>query len=341
MINKLTKEQESRFPEFVDKWKKIGLCTDRIDVNTAHLVSDFYYEKVIKAKKVPVIIMPSPLSVWYATCMLINREQVWGQVREQVEAKVWEQVKEQVEDSVVDSVRAQVRAQVGEQVRAQVWEQVGEQVEAQIGDFIRPWIDGHLWASLFSFYNFFEEVVGIKYKVGEKYHWFKKTAEIGLFYPLENFCVICDRPSKISIGRNGLHCDLAPSVEYTDRFAVYSLNGIRMKMEYVMTPASEISIETILTEQNIDIRRELIRKVGLTKLIEKGKIIEKENGYTLIDMSPILISTDYAPYLLMQNPSLEETFHLEGVDPECRTIQEAINWRAGNISIQWTPAMLS
>ncbi len=27
-IEKLTQEQEARFPEFVDKWLKIGLCTE-------------------------------------------------------------------------------------------------------------------------------------------------------------------------------------------------------------------------------------------------------------------------------------------------------------------------
>ena len=30
-IEKLTPEQEARFPEFVEKWTRIGLCTDPAD----------------------------------------------------------------------------------------------------------------------------------------------------------------------------------------------------------------------------------------------------------------------------------------------------------------------
>jgi hypothetical protein len=70
-------------------------------------------------------------------------------------------------------------------------------------------------------------------------------------------------------------------------------------------------------------------------------LIEKVNGYELWDLSPILLNIDYAPYLLMNNPSLDNTQHLEGVAPECRTVQQALNWRAGNIEVEWSPALLS
>jgi len=41
MIDKLTKEQESRFPEFVDKWTKIGLSTESADRKREALYAHF------------------------------------------------------------------------------------------------------------------------------------------------------------------------------------------------------------------------------------------------------------------------------------------------------------
>jgi hypothetical protein len=131
------------------------------------------------------------------------------------------------------------------------------------------------------------------------------------------------------------------AVEYTDGWGWYALNGVIMKPEYVLTPAEKLQPDSVLKEPNVDIRRELIRKVGVQRMISYGKEIDAMGSYKLIDISPIFTGIRYAPYLLMKNPSLDDTWHLEGVDPECHTVQEAINWRAGNIKVEWSPAQLS
>jgi len=45
-IESLTPEQEARFPEFKEKWLKIGLCTDPIDFEEAKKAMALTYEKV-------------------------------------------------------------------------------------------------------------------------------------------------------------------------------------------------------------------------------------------------------------------------------------------------------
>jgi hypothetical protein len=103
----------------------------------------------------------------------------------------------------------------------------------------------------------------------------------------------------------------------------------------------------IMTEFNMDRRRELLRKLGKEMMLRHGKVIEEKGEYKLIDMAMLFKDIGqfrnivYAPYLLMKNPSLENTYHLEGVSPQCRTVQQALNWRAGNIAVEWTPEMLS
>jgi hypothetical protein len=131
------------------------------------------------------------------------------------------------------------------------------------------------------------------------------------------------------------------AIKWPDGWGLYMMNGIKMKPEYITTPATEISVDTVLAERNVDQRRELIRKVGVSRMVHAGKVVEESNGYKLVDMAPVFTGIPYAPHLLMKNPSVPDTYHLEGVAPECKTVQQAINWRGGDISIHWEPESLN
>jgi len=130
------------------------------------------------------------------------------------------------------------------------------------------------------------------------------------------------------------------SVKYIDGFGCYSLNGVRTKAEYVLTPADKLKPGNVLKEKNVGMRRELIRKIGIHRMISYGKSIEKSDRYELVDMCELFEGINYAPFLLMKNPSIDAV-HLEGVHPDCRSIQQAINWRAGNINKEWQPIKLT
>jgi hypothetical protein len=121
------------------------------------------------------------------------------------------------------------------------------------------------------------------------------------------------------------------------------LNGVVVEARYVLTLAEQLDPEQILKERNVDVRRELLRKVGMTRLLKHGKEIDRQGSYRLIDMSPVLKGSGirYAPYLLMDSASVAGAQHLEGVSPECRTVEQAINWRASDVAQTWTPEQLS
>lgn len=156
-------------------------------------------------------------------------------------------------------------------------------------------------------------------------------------------------------------------IQFSDGSGAYASHGIPMKAIYMKAP-EKLDTSLLFTETNVDVRRELLRRIGVSRLLEHGKVIEEKGDYKLIDMAPLLnkIRTEgvidddnfnrnrrggraprrvndilYAPYLYMKNPSVEGAFHLEGVSPECRTVQDAINWRADSHWINWEPYMLS
>ncbi len=410
-IEVLTKSQEARFPEFVEKWIKIGLCAEPADRPTAERGIELIYKEV-GLKKPKIVWCSSPLANGLTRALVEDsvRDSVGASVEDLVRASVWASVEasvrasvgalvgdsvrdsvralvgasvrasveDSVRDSVGDSVRASVRALVGASVRALVWASVRDSVRASVralvGDSVRALVGASVWASVgasvwasvgdsvwdsvgdsvrdsgygqhdvdwLAFYDFFREVWGLEKETEKLKGHFLIAQSANWYLPHKNICWISERHNILNLNNRGqLHCENGLALAYPDGWGIYALNGIRTKPEYVLTPAGKITPEMILKEQNVDQRRELIRKVGVDKLTSQGKVVEENNGYKLIDMSPIFVGINYAPHLLMKNLSVPDTYHLEGVAPECKTIQQAINWRAGNIAIDWQPFMLS
>ena len=56
-----------------------------------------------------------------------------------------------------------------------------------------------------------------------------------------------------------------------------------MPKELVMTPASKLSLKKIMGEKNAEIRRELIRKVGIERVMDlmPHKLLDKRDNYEL------------------------------------------------------------
>ena len=413
-INKLTKEQELKMKEYVDKYVSIGLRTNSIDLEKAIPIVHDIQEKILKRKKTPVVLLDSPLQAWMAVCVFslssgqvdgqvrdqVGRQvysqvldqlrvqvknQVWDQVRRQVLDQVYGQVLDQVEwqvrrqvgDQVLDQVRAQVRSQVigqvedqliytvEEQVEGQVYshvrsqvlyqvhnevngqvgEQVGDQVREIFKSFVWPYLDGCLFASFFSYYSFFKNELGVT-GYTDLYEVYEKSTELSLIYPLQNICILSNHPEEIHMQDGVLHNESGPSVRYRDGFSVYSLWGIRVPEWVATTPAHELDYKKIAAIKNVDVRAVALKKYTPERLIldGHGEVIEDEwdtEGYKLIDLQSLFDTHDYAPHLLMKNPSVPGLVHCEGVAPECRSIQEAINWRAGNIKDEFKPLVLS
>jgi len=354
-IKKLSDYQIKQIPKYVDKWVKIGLETKTVNIKECRKTCYELYEKILKRKKVPVVVLRSPLEAWIGTCLMSQsqiraqfwnqvvaqvgdqvkdqiRDQVRDQVWDQVEDQVWVQVGAQVRDQVKAQVVAQVVAQVGDQIRAQVEDQVedqvGAQVESQIENFTWPYLSGNFDSFLFSFYSFFKNELKIK-KYTNLYDLWEATSNMGIIYPLDNICIVSDRAEKYSIKNHRLHCDGGPAIKYRDNFCVWALNGVRVPQYLAETSEAELDIEFFKKEKNVEIKAQFIRKYGIERMRSIGKSINIQGTYELIDMSSIFSNSNYAPYLKMLNPSTG-TIHMEGVSPQCSTVQEALNWRNQN-----------
>jgi hypothetical protein len=124
-----------------------------------------------------------------------------------------------------------------------------------------------------------------------------------------------------------LHCPDGPAISWPEGERYYFLHGVEVVREIVETPASRLDPRLILLERNAQVRREIVRKVGVERVCEAlhARSVDRQGDYELLMLD--LLDGRMRPYLKMRNASVPGVYHVEGVAPECRTVAEALAWR--------------
>jgi hypothetical protein len=150
----------------------------------------------------------------------------------------------------------------------------------------------------------------------------------GWWLPYENITIACEKPQEIHLKDGVLHQDGAPAVLYRDGFSVYALNGVLVPEEIAMTDWDKLDAKLVQTTTNAEVRREIVRKIGIEKVCEDlgSSILDEKGDYQLIELD--LGDGRRRPWLKMLNPSIG-VYHIEGVAPECQTVDQALEWRNG------------
>jgi hypothetical protein len=139
---------------------------------------------------------------------------------------------------------------------------------------------------------------------------------------------VSEKPTRVDWKNGQLHNDNAAAIIYKDNYGLWALNGVRVTKEIVETKAEDLNPELILREKNAEVRRELVRKIGIGRICEKLQtktISVLGEMYELIELQIPGMKTP-ARYLKMRNPSID-VVHLEGVPPDIDTCQEALDFR--------------
>ena len=284
----------ARFPEWVEKWLKIGLSTAPADWEMAEAgVRGCYRVAQLKQPRI-ILRMGSPLGATlggvYGVALIGSKK--FG---------------------------SEVRSQVGSQYRG-----------------------GQYWAGCNSYVTFFRDVCGWEDRSLAAFLFDEQlTQSCSWVWWHDLVCAISDRPHTIC--RNAqtqLHCETGPAIAYPDGWEIYLLNGVRLTKELVMTPAEQLDPKLVVKEQNAEVRREIVRKIGVERLCQRlsSNVLDRRGDYELITLN--LGDERVRPYLKMKNPSIG-VYHIEGVAPHIKTVQQAINWRSGNEQVDWKPEVLT
>jgi hypothetical protein len=151
--------------------------------------------------------------------------------------------------------------------------------------------------------------------------------------------IASEKPVEVHWRDRLLHNDNGPAVLFRDGYALYALHGVRVEKKLVETPANDLDPKLALREVNTEIRREIIRKIGIELFISKigAKTVDKCGDYELLDLSRHFTDMKLR-YLKMKNPSTG-TWHVEGIPPGISTCKEALSWRIGGH--KWNPTQIT
>ena len=367
MINKLTKKQKEMFNPWVDKWIKIGLSTEEANWK---LFEENVKKCYIAAKlnpNVPIVRVQSPIVGVFASSIadnIVNNSAVNSAVSSAVGSEVSFVVDSAVDSAVRSAVRSAVdyavSSAVGYEVDSAVYSAVDSAVESAVYSGVSSavgsevssdvkwhyWIGGSFWSGWQSFISFFTDVCNLKFspEITKRANAYRACQEsAGYWWPNKHFIMVCNHPKKIHLKNNKLHNENGMAIYWPDGWGLYLLNGVRMSKDIVMTPADKLDCKLILKEKNAEIRKEIVKKIGVDRVIKElnTEIIDKHNDYQLLLLD--LQDGRKRPYLKMINPSTGD-IHIEGVHPDCKTVRQAINFRWGGESIykvDWKPEILT
>lgn len=327
-LDKLTPEQEALMPQYVKKWIDIGTSTDQCPEDmAADIVKDF--RALIELDPdVPLVFANNPIESWVMCCL---HEQ--GVPVDHLHSTM-----------KVSFIRAGYSTDPMPDDPSE-YQQKAANREYEIPQASLPFNDISL-CSTFSFYDYMLNVVGVKLDADleSNYKIWERTSNLWAIYPLETLTVVCKKPLEVHLNENNvLHRDGGPALVFGGEgdFKIFALNGVGVPEYLAVTPSHKIDLDLYTKEQNADVKAEFVRKVGVERFLDMGKLIDTyekydqedhswwwKSEYKLYDMQFLFPSLEAAPYLFMVNQTTK-IFHLEAVSPECQTLAAAIKERFG------------
>ena len=180
-------------------------------------------------------------------------------------------------------------------------------------------------------YYLFCKIIGAKYlkkdyKLLLKYYSLAKSCNWIYFF--EDACILVRKPQIIKLNsENKMHCDGGPAIEFRDGWKIWALNDVTVQKEIAETPADKLDPMLVLKEKNVEVRREILRKIGIERFVKKvpNRAIDKHGEYELLAFK--IKNKEYRA-LKMKNPSIG-VYHIEGVPSDIKNCKEAIYWRNG------------
>jgi len=257
------------------------------------------------------------------------RISIWDSSRDSFHNTVMDSVHTAVLDSVracfmSDSVWDSVRAPLGISLRRAV----PASVRISVQDSVRDSVWGQHDAHCLGFFEYFNLICNLTEQTKKLEGLWTIAKNAGWFLPHEKICWVSERHNICKLNNRGvIHCDGGPAIQYPDKFSIWALNGVKVSPEIAETPAQELDCKLLVTERNAEVRREIVRKIGVERICKdlKAKIVDTEKDYELLSLD---LGDRIRPYLKMKNPSIG-VYHIEGVHPDCKTVKDAIMFRNG------------
>lgn len=318
---KLTPEHEARFPEWRDRWVKIGLSTERADFDRAETAVRGMYRAAGLDEPLGVLRMGSPYSAilggYYAHAILSAL--IPQQVEWQVERQVRQQVRQQVERQVMQQVERQVEL---------------DKIEKTFGLSVHDYRGASLWPAWPAYVSFLIEhgLISADTQAVANYLLDQEIAETcGLVWFSSAVAAISDRPECINLDAEGrLHCETGPAIRYPDGWSLYAWHGTVLPERWIMERAT-IDPTEILREENVELRAAGAACIGWPRMLTAldYKIIDADPDPMHGELIELRLEGLPKPGRFLKAWCPRNGDIVEGVPDNIKTVIEAQAWRVG------------
>lgn len=151
----------------------------------------------------------------------------------------------------------------------------------------------------------------------------------------ETTCIMCDRPAEVHWNDSGvLHCETDMAVKFRDGWGLYSYEGVRIpkNKSFIITNPEQITVETINSEENAEIKRIMSQQMGINKFLDESgaevvhmdmvKVYEEGGEETM--PRALVRDKEGRQFLVGTDGSTMRIYYME-VSPETTTCVEAHN----------------
>jgi hypothetical protein len=151
--------------------------------------------------------------------------------------------------------------------------------------------------------------------------------------PFEKICLVCDRPLHLRFdSANELHAEGEPAIAFADGYSLYFHHGVKLPEKYGKVHPDLWQAEWLLSEENAELRRLLIQRIGYDRICQELEVTELDSWqeYTLLSIE---FDDDFDDegnakpiYLLKMTCPSTGFIQALRVPPDLESAQEAIRW---------------
>jgi uncharacterized protein DUF6745 len=295
MLDKLTPQQERQLIEFRAQCLEIGLRTGPVNMDVVSPIIAKWYRYIGKA--VPYVWhCESPMMAQLVINVLIANlsDNLIDNLRANLSANLSDNLSANLSANLRANLSDNLRANLRDNLRANLRDNLRANLSANRLKYFSSWFWGNLDIYWLSFYEYPKKYLGIKYNeqdVTRLNEWLELADNCGFFFPFDGICFVCDRPTVIrKDAETRLHCDFAPSVEFSDGWKLYYWHGISVP-ERAVLDINSYQAKEILAERNGEVRRALMSLYGWERILPEvnAKLIDKHPDPTIGELYEFFI----------------------------------------------------
>ncbi|MEG4088615.1 DUF6745 domain-containing protein [Microcoleus sp. Pol12B4] len=304
MIEQLTPQQQALIPVYREKWRKIALSTEPIDREKATQSVRFAYA-ALGYKEPQIVICDSPCAALYRIFIPIfetyQKSPSWRKIKQEITAVLGHNLTYQMLSQIVTrkeeyfwfyllNTEVYILRELVDYFNLLLWSAF-DSLERSI-DSRRQITGGYTWYERWRKFDrfarhqyhdinkFFSAAISrgalsdfyISVLNGDrdtvKWRAFQLlVANCAWIYPLENTCILCDRPRILSFdSEHRLHAEGGPAILFADGYSLYAYHGVTLPEKYGQIHPNEWRSEWLLSEDNTNLKKILIQTIDDMRL---------------------------------------------------------------------------